>query len=245
MIRVDSRIDADELAAELARQAAMVARLEAEATAHAQARVALTAALAEKELMMQEVHHRVKNSLQMVQNLLLLQARGASNADTARQLREGAARVNTFASLHHQLYLTADGPHVQVGPYLDGVVRDLREGIVATLDGRSIELDADQAQWRWGDIPTLGLVLTELVTNALKYGRGVVRVSFRQVEGEQAVLTVEDDGDGLPDDFDPTRSRGLGMRMVTRMVGDRGGSLAVDRAAPCSRLMVTMPRERA
>ncbi len=226
---------------------ALEAQLQAEAAvdaAHRRIEQTLKSALVEKELMMQEVHHRVKNSLQMVQNLLLLQARSVGEGETSRRLQEGAARVNIFASLHHQLYLTADGGQVQVVPYLEGVIRDLREGIGATLDGRRIDLVAERALWPSGDVPTLGLVMTELVTNALKYGQGVVRVTFRHPAGAQAALTVEDDGPGLPADFEPARSRGLGMRLVTRLLAERGGNLEVDRSRPHSCLVVTLPRSR-
>ncbi len=238
---------ARQVMAKLELSRALEARRQAEAavaSAHARIEETLKSAIVEKELMMQEVHHRVKNSLQMVQNLLLLQARGINDNDVARQLREGAGRVNIFASLHHQLYLAGDGGRVQVAPYLEGVIRDLREGIGATLDGRRIELVADAAVWPAGDMPTLGLVLTELVTNALKYGQGVVRVRFSQAPGEQGTLTVEDEGPGLPPDFEPARSRGLGMRLVTRLLGERGGRLEVDRSRPHSCLMVRLPHSR-
>jgi two-component sensor histidine kinase len=222
---------------------AVEGRVQAEA-AHARIEQALKSALLEKELMMQEVHHRVKNSLQMVQNLLLLQARSVGEGEAARQLKEGAARVNIFASLHHQLYLTADGGQMQVVPYLEGLIHDLREGIGATLDGRRIEQIADPAMWPPGDVPTLGLVLTELVTNALKHGLGVVRVVFRQEVGAQAVLTVEDEGAGLPEDFGRGMKHGLGMRLVTRLLSERGGGLEVDRRRAHSCLVVRLPRSR-
>ena len=212
--------------------------------AHRRIEETLSSALVEKELMMQEVHHRVKNSLQMVQNLLMLQSRSSGDADTARQLREGAARVNIFASLHHQLYLSNDGGRVQVASYLEGVIHDLRTGIGSTLDGREIVLAAEAASWPAGEVPTLGLVVTELVTNALKYGQGTVRVTFRQAAGELAQLVVEDEGPGLPADFEPHRSRGLGMRLVTRLLAERGGGLVVDRGRAHSCLVVRLPRPR-
>ena len=79
------------------------------------------------------------------------------------------------------------------------------------------------------------MVVVELVTNALKYGEGVVRVTFRR-DGDQAVLTVEDEGRGLPPDFDPLRSKGLGMRVVTGLLrGLRRGRLEIrrDRGHTC------------
>ena len=85
-------------------------------------------------------------------------------------------------------------------------------------------------------------MLTELVTNALKYGKGNVTVTFRQPPGGQAVLVVEDEGPGLPADFDPARSRGLGMRLVTGLLSGHGGSLQVDRDSAHTRFVARLPR---
>jgi two-component sensor histidine kinase len=197
---------------------------------------------ADKDLLMQEIHHRVKNSLHLVQALLGIQGRAAADEGVARQLAESAARVRTIAALHDRLYRTAGTLDVEIGPYLDGLVADLRAGMASTLADRAIRLHADAATWPAKDVTTLGLVLTELVTNALKYGRGAVGVTFRQASGEQAVLTVDDEGSDLPEDFQPSNSRGLGMRLVTGLVGERGGSIRVDRSAGHTRFVAVMPR---
>jgi len=191
-------------------------------------------ALREKDLLMLEVHHRVKNSLQLVQNLLSLQAR-ASGADTiGGPLAESANRVGTIAAIHDRLYRSGSGLTVEIGPYLEGLIEDLRVALSAGLD-RTIRLDADHAVWPAGDVATLGLVLTELVTNSLKYGRGTVSVSFRQAPGEPAQLAVTDEGDGPPADFDPANSRGLGMRLVKGLLRGPGAGLTVTRqdGRPC------------
>jgi two-component sensor histidine kinase len=95
--------------------------------------------------------------------------------------------------------------------------------------------------WMAADIPALGLVLTELVTNALKYGVGTVTIHFRQESNRQAVLIVEDEGN-LPPDFDLSRSAGFGMRLIQTLVGQRGGFLMVDRVEKHTRFIAAMPR---
>lgn len=197
---------------------------------------------AEKDLLMQEVHHRVKNSLHLVQGLLAIQGRAAADKGVGRQLVESAARVRTIASLHDRLYRTAGTLDVELAPYLRGLVDDLRASVASALPGRAIRLEADAATWPAKDATVLGLVLTELVTNALKYGEGVVRVSFRQAPGEQAVLTVDDEGTGLPEGFQPSGNAGLGMRLVNGLVGERGGSIRVDRGVGHTRFLAVMPR---
>ena len=204
--------------------------------------VAKDALLREKDLLMQEVHHRVKNSLQMVQNLLSLQARAVSDDDTADVLRESAARVHTIGAIHDRLYREGGALDIQVGPYLQGLIDDLAEAMGSAELGRSVSLDADEATWPASAMPALGLVTTELLTNALKYGAGAIRVTFRHPEGGQGILTIEDDGTGLPPDFDPATSRGLGMRIVTGLLRPRAGGLDVMRDRPNTCFVATLPR---
>ena len=123
------------------------------------------------------------------------------------------------------------------------MIDDLRDAIASTQNGRSVILDADSATWPAAAVPALGLVTTELVTNALKYGDGEILVTFRQPAGEQGTLTVEDEGTALPPTFDPATSRGLGMRIVTGLLKPRGGSLKVLRDRPTTCLLATFPRD--
>jgi two-component sensor histidine kinase len=184
--------------------------------------------LREKDLLIQEVHHRVKNSLQMVQNLLSLQARAVSDDTISAVLKQSAARVHTIAAIHDRLYRGGSALQVEIAPYLQGLIEDLQGALGSDAGGRHIQLSADRAVWPATDVPTIGLVLTELVTNALKYGKGTVTVAFRESPSEPATLTVADEGEGVPADFDPTKSRGLGMRIVTGLLRGRGGRFEVD-----------------
>ncbi len=210
------------------------------------ARVAAAAAkdalLREKDLLMQEVHHRVKNSLQLVQSLLGMQGRASADAAVGRQLAESAARVRTIAAIHDRLYRAEVTPEqrVEVGPYLAGLIEDLREAMLADTGERAIHFEAEAQSWPVSEVPTLGLVLTELVTNALKYGRGVVRVLFRARGADGAPeLVVEDEGPGLPAGFDPAAAAGFGMRLVIGLL-EGGGGIAVDRAAGHTRFVARL-----
>ncbi|MFT8245886.1 sensor histidine kinase [Roseomonas sp. BN140053] len=200
---------------------------------------ALHAALAERDLLMREVHHRVKNSLHLVQGLLTVQARALEGSEAATQLQEGAARVRMVAAIHDRLYRSAAGTlQVELHAYLSGLVEDLRAAMTATGEGRDVQLEiAAAATWPADAVPTLGLVLTELVTNALKYGAGHVTVRFRDVLGEPVTLAVEDEGRGLPASFDPSASHGLGMRLVAGLLRGEGARLWVDRSVPHTRFV--------
>ncbi len=209
---------------------------------------ALREALDDRDLLMREVHHRVKNSLQLVQGLLGAQARAAEPGGSAAvQLAESAARVRTIAAMHDRLYRADPGRlAVELRPYLDGLIEDLRSGMASTLHGRDVRLVVDgEAAWPAAAVPALGLVATELVTNALKYGRGTVLVRFAPAVGDiPATLTVEDEGNGLPEDFDPVASRGLGMRLVMGLLRGEGAGLEVDRASPHTRFVARLPNPR-
>jgi two-component sensor histidine kinase len=212
-----------------------------DATAQVLTTTAKDRALHDKDLMMLEVHHRVKNSLQLVQNLLSLQARASTDDSSATQLGESAARVRTIAAIHDRLYRSGATLDVEVGPYLEGLIEDLQAALAGSEVERCITLQADPVSWPASDVPTLGLVLTELVTNSMKYGSGRVSVTFLHPPDDRAMLIVEDEGPGPDPDFDPGRSRGLGMRLVTGLLRGEGAGLEIDRKAGHARFVARLP----
>ena len=202
-------------------------RLQGETASHLAAR---NAALAERDLLMQEVNHRVKNSLTMVQALLNLQARAASDRDAAELLRNSAARVCTFGAMHEQLYQMGAETHVDLAVYVETVLENQRATQAGSGQERPIVLHAACDQWPAADAANLGLILVELVTNSLKYGAGTIDVSLERAGQDVLRLIVEDEGTGLPASFDPTASRGFGMRLVTGLLrSQQRGWLEVDR----------------
>lgn len=213
---------------------------------------ALAAALAEKEallrqkdLLMREVDHRVKNSLQMVQSLLALQGLTAADPLAKAVLAEAAHRVMTVAKVHERLYRSRTVDRVEFAEYLSGLCSDM-EAALAGADGSAIRVEADEAELPVDQVLPLGLIVAELVTNALKYGRppkgaGTVRVSFRAAAGGGFTLAVADDGSGLPAGFDPETGGGLGMHLVSALVRKIGARLDVGAAHPGARFTVTLP----
>ncbi len=187
-------------------------------------------ALVEKDLLMQEVHHRVKNSLTMVRSFLLLQARGAKNQFVGRQLQESAARINTFSAMHEHLYRVGAESEVEISAYLKSLIDDHDTASAATHNGRDIKFASDKVLWPSAEAATVGLIVIELVTNALKYGAGTIAVAFRVI-GNEAVLTVEDEGQDLPPTFEPPQSQGLGMRIITGLLQRQNrGRIEIDRS---------------
>ncbi len=197
------------------------------------------AALEEKDLLMQEVHHRVKNSLATVQSLLTLQARATNDPEAARQLQESAARIQTFGAIHEHLYRVGADSQVDIAAYLRSLIDDQQFAFRTTFDRRIIDFEAPSTSWPSGDAPMLGLILIELVTNALKYGAGIVRVTLERMTDEVRLI-VEDEGQTLDPDFDPATSKGLGMRIIAGLLrSQKGGRLEIDRTVGHTRFIAT------
>jgi PAS domain S-box-containing protein len=193
----------------------------ADITAQVAGRDLLRQSLREKETLLKEVHHRVKNNLQIISSLLALQADAAAPALT-RPLLESAARVRSMALIHQQLYLADDLGHIDLGAYARSVAREL----VGTLaPDAHADVDADPVTVTVDEAVPCGLVLNELLTNALKHGRSAdgsarVAVTLRD-HGDRYDLTVRDHGPGLPADFDLQRAgdaTSLGMKLILSLV---------------------------
>jgi PAS domain S-box-containing protein len=187
-----------------------------------QAEEHITRSLAEKELLLKEIHHRVKNNLQIVSSLLNLQAGTSANPHIKALFRESQNRVKSMALIHETLYRSGTLSALDFQKYVHNLVRYLsdsyrpaRHRITLQLDVAPLALGLDTA------IPC-GLMLTELVSNAFKYAfpdeaTGTVRVAARQETSGAYCLSVADDGIGLPPDLDVRRSASLGLQLVANL----------------------------
>ncbi len=208
-------------------------------TAQIESERAKDALLRDKDLLMQEVHHRVKNSLQLVRTLLQLQGRSASD-ETRAQLEEAAGRIMTIGTVHQRLYEGGSVVDTDAAAYLEALIADMRTMLADSAGGREIMLQAEPMMLTADQVTPLGLVASELVTNALKYGEGRVKVGLRRVPAGLEVA-VEDGGPGFPEAFDPRRKSGLGMRLIAALAKGEGiNAIKVDRSVAHSRVVVTM-----
>ena len=200
----------------------------------------LVASLREKEVLLKEIHHRVKNNLQVICSLLNLQARKVPDGASRDALQESQGRVKAIAEFHDRLYRARNLSDVDSTEYVQGLARGAlgafaRSNVQLQASGDPVSLGMDNS------IPC-GLIVNELVTNSLKHafpgGRaGVVRVGLQVLrgekgeKGEKVLLSVEDDGIGLPADFEERRGRSLGLQLVDMLARQLGGSLAVQAGA--------------
>ena len=201
-----------------------------------EATATVQASLHEKESLLKEIHHRVKNNLQIVSSLLRLQAGQIDNAIAKAALQDMQSRVRSMALIHEHLYRSENLAQVDLSTYLKGLCQQLIRTLAVSPDSVRLQLnlaplrvDIDQA------IPC-GLLVNELVSNCLKHGfpegrTGEVRVGLQLVAGGPEVcLWVADNGAGLPEDFAVKRTKSLGLQLVTDLTRQLGGKLAINPA---------------
>jgi two-component sensor histidine kinase len=193
----------------------------------------LRRALDRHQVLLKEIHHRVKNSLQIVTGMLHLQASSANDAKLSTHLTEASNRVLAIARAYERLAYDAEGDSIDLGTYLKEVCAD-------AIGGKSrcdLHVDAAPAVLIHPDraIP-IALIVNELVTNSVKYAfsdhsKGHIWVRLSRPSENSILLSVRDDGAGLPPQFDLTKSKGLGMRVVTALAKQLNGNIT-PRAVP-------------
>jgi PAS domain S-box-containing protein len=185
----------------------------------------LRAALHEKEVLLREIHHRVKNNIQVIISLLSLQADGVEDERTRQMLMDSQQRISAMSMVHETLYSNDTLSTISLSSYFSNLVSHLksiysqRSNVAIQMDIDPVELGLDQA------IPC-GLILTELVTNALKYAFGPDRdgklwISAIRKPDQMLEMTVEDNGVGVPETLDFESGKTLGTRLVIGLVEDQ------------------------
>jgi two-component sensor histidine kinase len=206
----------------------------------------LNAALAHREVLLREVDHRVKNSLQLVMSILRLQGDAAEEPAVQQQLREAAARISAIARVHQRLHQSSQVETIDLGAYLKDLCRDFSDM------APTCEIQADVTEGI--EVPTaravsIALLVNELMVNAATHaypGKTICRIWVkleRTAEGK-AVVSVRDAGAGLPADYDPVAGKGLGMRIVHALGNQLDADVRVHPRHPGTEIVVTMDVKR-
>jgi PAS domain S-box-containing protein len=202
-------------------------------TAHKRAEEALKASLREKEVLLKEIHHRVKNNLQIISSLLNLQAGHSEDPLLQAMLEDSQHRIQSVALIHEHLYQASDLARIDFGSYVHNLANQLFHSyqhlashVTLSTDMADVSLGIDQA------IPC-GLLVSELVTNSFKHafpdGRsGKVSITLRMA-ADRATLVVHDTGIGIPEDLDIHATDSLGLQLVWALSEQLGGSLTLER----------------
>ena len=188
--------------------------------------------LEEKKLILEDVHHRIKNNMFAITNLLTIQASTVSEAAGRENLLEAAGRVQCMVQLYDNLLQSSDYLSVRARSFLSS----LADAVVASFSGSfsvAVEKSIDDCLLSVGQTHPLGLILNELLTNAMKHafvGRssGKVTVTFRSSEG-RGVLAVQDDGAGMPGSINFENSHSLGLKLIHLLAKQMGGTVGIER----------------
>lgn len=195
-------------------------------TERKQAEDKLRKSLAEKEVLLRELHHRVKNNMQIISSLLRLQSQTIKNKESIDIFRECQNRIRSMSLLHEKFYRSKDLLNIDFEEYIqelaDGLVRSYGIGsdkIALKINVKGVSLGINLA------IPC-GLLINELISNSLKHAfpkgaRGEIKVSLRATGKDQIELTASDNGVGIPKELDFRKTKSLGLQLVTTLVEDQ------------------------
>jgi PAS domain S-box-containing protein len=201
--------------------------------------------LREKEVMLREIHHRVKNNLAVIGSLFYLQSTTTQDEQALRVLKECQERVRSMALVHERLYRSEDLASVDFGEYAEELANQLLRNSAPAAATIRLRLDLDNVPLGIDRAIPCGLILTELISNALKHafpdGRsGEIRVALRRIDSDGLVLSVADDGVGLPDEVTLQTRRSLGMRLVESLARQVDGELERIRRDPGTEMRLTL-----
>ena len=187
----------------------------------------------EKETLLREVHHRVKNNLQTVSSLLSLQSRNLEDKKMKSIIKSSQNRVISMAMVHEMLYMREDLSKIEYKSY----VEELSEFLVRSLKGSDskIKVNIDIPDIKLGidtAIP-LGLLINEAITNALKYGitdqnEGEITIAIHQGENNEYILKIGDNGIGFPDTINHKTTKSLGLKLIYNLARQLKGSISRD-----------------
>ena len=185
------------------------------------------------EALLAEMNHRVANSLALVTSLLRLQAGTAQHEETRQVLQETQSRISAIAGMHRSLYSNDKISSVDMKPYISTLVSDLSSTVSGPESGLQISIDLDEIELPADRAVSVGMIVTELATNALKYAypegeEGEIRIIFKRVDEKNARLAVEDDGAGLASSSEAkpgNHKTGLGTRIVRSMADAIGNGI--------------------
>lgn len=184
--------------------------------------------LHEKMVLLKEIHHRVKNNLQVISSLLMLQARHIKDGTIRTILDESRNRIHSIALVHEKLYGTQDLNHIDFAGYVGSLIKDItrvynRPDLAFFVNMPGIFLDINMG------IPC-GLIINELVSNCLKHAfpenrQGTIRIGLEKAPAGMYVLTVADDGTGFPPDLDFRNTASLGLQLINTLTAQLNGTL--------------------
>lgn len=194
----------------------------------------LEESIKEKEVLLKEVHHRVKNNMQVISSILNLQSSYINDETALAILRESQDRIKSMSFVHESLYQSKTLSEVNFSEYIQNISRNLFHSYSRPTGGIALNFDLEEVLLNLDTSIPCGLIINELVSNSLKYAfhgreKGVVSISFSKLTDGKLKLIVSDDGIGLPEGFDIENAESLGLQLVTTLVNQVSGKMEIER----------------
>ncbi|MEG4286548.1 PAS domain S-box protein [Microcoleus sp. A006_D1] len=195
--------------------------------------VRIQAALREKEVLLKEIHHRVKNNMQVVSSLLQLQAQYIEDEPTLALFEESQTRIHSMALIHEQLYQSEHLDRIDIASYVEDLVANLYQSFGCGNTSIQFNLNVEPIYLNIETAIPCGLIINELVSNSLKYAfakslPGEININFYEIILQQFNLTIQDNGSGFPADFDVETTETLGLRLVRMLIQQLEGTIVID-----------------
>jgi len=194
----------------------------------------LKKSLKEKETLLKEIHHRVKNNLMIISSLLNLQSHYIKDKEALDVFRESQNRAKSMAMIHERLYQSTDLKNIDFGEYIRSLTTDLYHSMVSDPSQVELDLDLEDVRIDINTVVPLGLIVNELVTNSMKYAfppgeSGLIKVELCRAN-ENIVLRVSDNGVGFPANVDYKNTNSLGLQLVNNLIIQIDGELKLDKS---------------
>lgn len=193
------------------------------------------AQIKEKETLLKEIHHRVKNNLQTVSSLLSMQGRNTDDLEIKRIIKSSQNRVISMAIIHEMLYTNDNLSRIAFKPYVEQLSSYLMKSVASSKDHIKVILDIPDIELGIDTVIPLGLLINETITNSLKYGflgrdKGQIEIALQKEEDEQTdfMLIISDNGVGFPDEVNQNKSKSLGLKLIHNLARQLQGSAVRD-----------------
>ena len=208
-------------------------------TERKQAENKIRKSLKEKEVLLSEIHHRVKNNMQIVSSLLNLQSEYVKDKESLEMFKESRDRIFSMASVHEKLYQSKDLARIDFDDYIRSITKHLFRAYVVDPNAVRLNVNCSDVALNINKAVPCGLIINELISNALKHAfpegrKGEITVDFHPDGDNRLTLVVSDNGVGFPEDTDTSDTGTLGLRLISILVNQLKGTMEIERDAGTS-----------
>jgi PAS domain S-box-containing protein len=194
----------------------------------------IKASLHDKDVLLKEIHHRVKNNLQIIISLLNLQSGYIKDEQSLKAVKDGQSRVRSMALVHEKFYQAEELTEINFAEYVDKLCQFLFQSYGDKTDRVQLVIDADKVAFDMDTAMPCGLLINEIVSNSLKYAfpgdrKGEIKIELRKLPEHRVMMSISDNGIGLPDDFNIEQAESLGLQLIMALANQLDGELIVSR----------------